>query len=460
MNKAVILAGGQGKRMKADIPKPLFKVLGEPMLEWVISACEEAGVSDICVIKGFMGEMIDDYLGGRYRTALQAERLGTGHAVMQAIPFLNEDKSGHTLVLCGDAPFIDADTLSNALAAHIEQDNAVTVITAELEDPFGYGRIIRTETGISGIVEQKDASEEQKAVREVNSGAYWFRTADLVELLGKLDCNNAQKEYYLTDTISIAIADGKNAGAFKSENPEIIRGANDRKDLLALNNYARQAVIDKHLMGGVGFTCTDGIIIERSVEIGLGTEILPGTIITGKTKIGCGCVIGPNSIVEDSSVGDRVIVNTSQISGSIAENDTIIGPYVHVRPDSHIKNDARIGDFVEIKNSTIGEKSAVSHLVYIGDSDIGKKVNVGCGTATVNYDGVEKSRCVVGDYCFIGCNTNLIAPVKLGKAVYTAAGTTVTSDVPDYALAIDRGVMKVNEGYTLRKLKTKLPEKK
>lgn len=460
MNKAVILAGGQGKRMKADMPKPLFKVLGEPMLEWVISACEEADVSDICVIKGFMGEMIDDYLGGRYRTALQAERLGTGHAVMQAIPFLNEDKSGHTLVLCGDAPFIDADTLSNALAAHIEQNNAVTVITAELEDPFGYGRIIRTETGISGIVEQKDASEEQKAVREVNSGAYWFRTADLVELLGKLDCNNAQKEYYLTDTISIAIADGKNAGAFKSENPEIIRGANDRKDLLALNNYARQAVIDKHLMGGVGFTCTDGIIIERGVEIGSGTEILPGTIITGKTKIGCGCVIGPNSIVEDSSVGDRVIVNTSQISGSIVENDTIIGPYVHVRPDSHIKNDARIGDFVEIKNSTIGEKSAVSHLVYIGDSDIGKKVNVGCGTATVNYDGVEKSRCVVGDYCFIGCNTNLIAPVKLGKAVYTAAGTTVTSDVPDYALAIDRGVMKVNEGYTLRKLKTKLPEKK
>lgn len=460
MNKAVILAGGQGKRMKADMPKPLFKVLGEPMLEWVISACEEADVSDICVIKGFMGEMIDDYLGGRYRTALQAERLGTGHAVMQAIPFLNEDKSGHTLVLCGDAPFIDADTLSNALAAHIDQNNAVTVITAELEDPFGYGRIIRTETGISGIVEQKDASEEQKAVHEVNSGAYWFRTADLVELLGKLDCNNAQKEYYLTDTISIAIADGKNAGAFKSENPEIIRGANDRKDLLALNNYARQAVIDKHLMGGVGFTCTDGIIIERGVEIGSGTEILPGTIITGKTKIGCGCVIGPNSIVEDSSIGDRVIVNTSQISGSIVENDTIIGPYVHVRPDSHIKNDARIGDFVEIKNSTIGEKSAVSHLVYIGDSDIGKKVNVGCGTATVNYDGVEKSRCVVGDYCFIGCNTNLIAPVKLGKAVYTAAGTTVTSDVPDYALAIDRGVMKVNEGYTLRKLKTKLPEKK
>lgn len=330
MNKAVILAGGQGKRMKADMPKPLFKVLGEPMLEWVISACDEAEITDICIIKGFMGEMIDEYLGGRCRTALQAERLGTGHAVMQAIPFLNEDKSGHTLVLCGDAPFIDADTIRDALVAHIEQSNAVTVITAELEEPFGYGRIIRTETGISGIVEQKDATEEQRAVREVNSGAYWFRTADLVELLGKLDCNNAQKEYYLTDTISIAIAEGKNAGAFRSGNPEIIRGANDRKDLLALNNYARQAVIDKHLINGVGFVCTDGVIIERGVEIGAGTEILSGTIITGKTKIGSGCVIGPNTVLKNCTVGDEAVVNASQVSDSAVESGAVIGPYTNI----------------------------------------------------------------------------------------------------------------------------------
>ncbi|MBQ7027623.1 MAG: bifunctional UDP-N-acetylglucosamine diphosphorylase/glucosamine-1-phosphate N-acetyltransferase GlmU [Ruminococcus sp.] len=460
MNKAIILAGGQGKRMKADMPKPLFKVLGEPMLEWVISACEDAGVSDICVIKGFMGEMIDEYLGGRCKTALQAERLGTGHAVMQAVPFLKEDESGHTLVLCGDAPFIDSDTIKSALEAHIEQNNAVTVITAELENPHGYGRIIRTATGISGIVEQKDATEEQKAVREVNSGAYWFRTADLVDLLGKLDCNNAQNEYYLTDTLSIAISEGKNAGAFRSENAQIIRGANDRKDLLELNDYARRAVIGKHLINGVGFTCTDGVIIERGVEIGVGTEILPGTIITGKTKIGKGCTLGPNTVIDNCEIGDEVTVNSSQLNESAVENDVVIGPYVHVRPGSCIKSGARIGDFVEIKNSTIGEKTAVSHLVYVGDSDIGKKVNIGSGTATVNYDGVSKNRCVVGDYCFIGCNTNLIAPVKLGKAVYTAAGTTVTGDVPDYALAIERGTMKINEGYTLRKLKATLPEKK
>jgi bifunctional UDP-N-acetylglucosamine pyrophosphorylase/glucosamine-1-phosphate N-acetyltransferase len=454
MDKAIILAGGQGKRMKADMPKPLFKVLGEPMLEWVISACESADISDICVIKGFKGEMIDEYLGGRYTTALQAERLGTGHAVMQAIPFLNGDTSGNTLVLCGDAPFIDETTIRESLALHKEQGNAVTVITSELENPFGYGRIIRNPNGgISGIVEQKDADDQQKLINEVNSGTYWFRTADLVEFLGKITNNNAQNEYYLTDTIAIAISEGKNAGAYKSSNPDIIKGANDRKELLEFNTYARMQVIEKHLLNGVEFTCLDGVIIERGVEIGLGTEILPGTILRGRTKIGNGCKIGPNTLIENSVIGDGTSVNTAQIYDSEVGEGVSVGPFVHIRPDCHIDSNAKIGDFVEVKNSNIGEKTAIAHLAYIGDSDIGRKVNIGCGTVTVNYDGISKSRCVIGDNSFVGCNTNLIAPVKLGKAVYTAAGTTVTRDVPDYALAIERGVMKINEGYTIRKLK-------
>ena len=372
---------------------------------------------------------------------------------MQAVPFLKEDDSDNTLVLCGDAPFIDAKTIEEALVIHKQQKNAVTVITAELNEPKGYGRIIRTDKGISGIVEQKDANEEQLQIKEVNSGAYWFRTADLIGLLGKLTNNNVQNEYYLTDTISIALAEGKNAGAYKSENPEIILGANDRKDLLELNNIARMAVIDKHLANGVEFICTDGVIIERSVEIGVGTQIQPSTILRNGTKIGSGCIIGPNALADDCTIGDNVAFNASQAYSSTIDSGVTVGPYVHIRPDSHIKSGVHIGDFVEIKNSTIGEKTAIAHLAYIGDSDIGKKVNIGCGTVTVNYDGISKSRCVIGDNCFIGCNTNLIAPVKLGKAVYTAAGTTVTRDVPDYALAIDRGVMKVNEGYTLRKLK-------
>ncbi|MDE5558084.1 MAG: bifunctional UDP-N-acetylglucosamine diphosphorylase/glucosamine-1-phosphate N-acetyltransferase GlmU [Ruminococcus sp.] len=455
MNKAVILAGGQGKRMKADMPKPLFKVLGEPMLEWVISACESADVNDICVVKGFMGEMIDEYLNGRYKTVLQAERLGTGHAVMQAVPFLKDDESGNTLVLCGDAPFIDGETIRNSLEYHEKNKNAVTVITAELDNPYGYGRIIRTENGISGIVEQKDATDEQRMIKEVNSGAYWFRTADLIRLLDKITCENVQKEYYLTDTISIAISDGKNAGAYKSSNPDIIKGANDRKDLLNLNTYARMMIIERHLNNGVGFVCTDGIIIERNVEIDTGTEILPNTIIRGNTKIGKNCTIGASSVIENCTIGNNVKIDSSQVYNSVVEDNVTIEHYVHIRPDSHIKNGAYISDFVEIKNSVIGEKTAVSHLVYIGDSDVGRKVNIGAGTVTVNYDGIAKSRCTIGDKCFIGCNTNLIAPVKLGKAVYTAAGTTVTKDIPDYALAIDRGIMKVKEGYTIRKLKSK-----
>lgn len=458
MDKVIILAGGQGKRMKADMPKPMFKVLGEPMLEWVISACEDSELSDICVIKGFMGEIIDEYLNGRYKTALQAERLGTGHAVMQAIPFLEEDTSGNTLVLCGDAPFIDAATIKESLILHKQQGNAVTVVTAELDNPHGYGRIIRNGNGngISGIVEEKDANMEQKAICEVNSGTYWFKTSDLIELLGKLDCNNVQHEYYLTDTISGAIAVGKNAGAYKSENPDIIKGANDRKDLLALNTYARMAVINSHLENGIEFTCLDGITIERGVEIGAGTEILSGTILRGKTVIGKNCKIGPNCVVENCTFGDEVKLNYVQAYDSEIKSGVKIGPWVHIRPNSVIESGVKIGDFVEIKNSTIGEKSAIAHLTYVGDSDVGKKVNFGCGTVTVNYDGITKSRCVIGDNCFIGCNTNLIAPLKLGKAVYTGAGTTVTRDVPDYALAIDRGVLKVNEGYTLRKMKSKI----
>ena len=452
MNKAVILAGGQGKRMKADMPKPLFKVLGEPMLEWVISACEDSGVSDICVIKGFRGEMIDEYLRGRYETALQAERLGTGHAVQQAIPFLKKDTDGNTLVLCGDAPFIDSTTIKESLMLHKQNNNSVTVITAELENPFGYGRIIRSKNGISGIVEQKDADEEQRKIKEVNSGAYWFKTEDLISLLGKIKNNNVQNEYYLTDTISIAISEGKNAGAYKSSNPEIIRGANNRKDLLELNDYARNMVIEKHLENGIEFVCTDGVIIERDVEIGIGTQILPSTILRRGTKIGNNCIIGPNTTIENCTVGDNVIINTSQAYDSIIENNAEIGPYVHIRPQSRICESAKISDFVEIKNSTIGKKTAVAHLVYIGDSDIGKKANIGAGTVTVNFDGISKSRCTVGDYAFVGSNTNLIAPVSLGKAVYTAAGTTITRNVPDYALAIDRSELKIKEGYTRKKL--------
>ena len=237
--------------------------------------------------------------------------------------------------------------------------------------------------------------------------------------------------------------------------PDMLRNGT-KSGLVELTFKIEDEQIEKHLENGVAFTCTDGITITRDVEIGAGTEILPGTIIRGKTKIGANCVIGPNCLIENCEIKDGVRLNYVQAYQSVIEAGVKIGPFVHIRPNSHIMSGVKIGDFVEIKNSTIGENTAVAHLTYVGDSDVGKKVNFGCGTVTVNYDGIVKSRCEIGDNCFIGCNTNLIAPVKLGKAVYTAAGTTVTRDVPDYSLAIDRGVMQVKEGYTLRKLKGKL----
>ena len=454
-NCAVILAGGQGKRMKSELPKPMFKVLGEPMLEWVIKACEKSDVDNICIVKGFNAQIIENYVAGRHHTVLQADRLGTGHAVMQCLDFLKNNKDGNTLVLCGDAPFVDEKTISNSLQYHIKNDNAVTVITSKVDDPFGYGRIIRCDNGISGIVEQKDANDEQAKICEINSGAYWFKTDLLIDSLKELKPNNAQGEYYLTDTVSILINKGLRADAFISTNSNVVLGANDRKGLKMLNDIARMSIIEKHMENGVEFTCTDGIIIERDVIIGAGTEILPGTIIKGNTRIGENCIIGPNCLIEDCTIKENVKLNYVQAYESTICENVKIGPFVHIRPNSEIKAGVKIGDFVEIKNSSIGENTAVAHLTYVGDSDVGSHVNFGCGCVTVNYDGVKKSRCTIGDNAFIGCNTNLIAPVNVGNGAYTAAGTTVTKDVPDNALAIDRGEYRIKEGYALKKLKNR-----
>ncbi len=456
MNQVVILAGGYGNRMKAAIPKPMLRVLDVPMLGWVIRACEKAGLSRICVVTGYKAQYIELYLGERYRTAYQAEQLGTGHAVMQAEKFIREFEDGNTLVLCGDAPFMDSETILQSLKQHTARENAVTVVTAELSDPKGYGRVLRSQSGIAAIVEEKDATDAQRAVKEVNSGAYWFRTKSLLELLGGLSQSNAQGEFYLTDTIGLAIERGMKASAYRTENTDVILGANTRKDLLHLNEVARQRILDQHMDNGVNFVCTDGVIIGNEVEIGAETTILPGTILKGKTKIGSKCTIGPNCLIENCTIGDQVMLNAVQAYDSVIEDAVKAGPFVHIRPNSHLKNGVKIGDFVEVKNSVVGEQTAIAHLTYVGDSDVGKKVNFGCGTVTVNYDGMTKNRCVIGDNCFIGCNTNLIAPVKLGKGAYTAAGTTVTKDVPEYALAVERADLKLKEGYSKKKLRSKL----
>ncbi|MFT3950419.1 MAG: bifunctional UDP-N-acetylglucosamine diphosphorylase/glucosamine-1-phosphate N-acetyltransferase GlmU [Oscillospiraceae bacterium] len=453
--KAVILAGGQGKRMKSELPKALLSVLEKPMLRWVTDACEAAGLSNLCVVKGFGAEKIDDYLDGRYQTVLQAERLGTGHAVMQTADFLREGGASDTLLLNGDAPFIDAETILGALAQHRAGGYSVTVVTSEVNNPHGYGRILRDGDFVTGIVEETDCTQEQRAIREINSGCYWFDTEALLEALDKLTPANAQGEYYLTDCLGLIIGAGLRAGAFLSPNPDVVLGANDRRGLLELNDIARRRVIDKHLDNGVEFTCTEGVVISPAVKIGAGTRILSGVVLRGTTLIGENCVIGPNCVIKDALVGARTVLNNVQAEECEICADVKMGPFVNIRPGSVIKSFAKIGDFVEIKNSTVGEGTAVSHLTYIGDSDVGENVNFGCGVVTVNYDGEQKFRTAIGNNAFIGCNTNLIAPVKIGNGAYTAAGSTVTGEIPDNALVIERGKQVVKEGYAARKLRTR-----
>ena len=460
MNNAVILAGGMGIRMKSDKPKVLLVVLGKPMLQWVIDACNDAGISNICVVKGYGADMLDEYLLGSLRTVLQPERLGTGHAVSCASCFLEEFSDGNTLIACGDSPFIDPETIKSSLELHIASKSAVTVITARLDNPRGYGRIIRSEDGIEGIVEEKDCSDSQRKINEISSGCYWFNTKKLLEALPRLQRNNSQGEYYLTDTISILKSDGCVAQAYLSDNQDSVLGANDRAGLLKLNDIARMKVIFKHLEAGVELISTDAVTISPDVKIAPGAKILPGSMLMGKTIIGRDSVIGPNTRLLNVTVGERSTLDNVVATDSRVGSDAKIGPFVQLRPGSVIADKAHIGNFVEIKNSAIGKGSSVSHLTYIGDSDVGKNVNFGCGTVTVNYDGSVKSRCEIGDNAFIGCNTNLVAPVKIGEAAYTAAGSTITKDVPDGALAIERGTQVIKEDYAKQKLKRHLEKGK
>ncbi len=448
----VILAAGDGKRMKSNKPKVLCEVLFRPMLGWVLDACQKADAGDICIIKGKGSELLDTYLDGKYETVMQNERLGTGHALMQAASFLEAHRGGDLLVLCGDAPFIDAETIRKAYELHVSGGYSATVITADLDSPYGYGRMLRSDDRIIGIVEEKDATDDQRKIREVNSGAYWFNVNDLLTVAPGLSNDNRQQEYYLTQFIPLLLAAGKTVGGYRAETADAVLGANDRAGLLKLNQIAAERVIRRHLENGVEFVSTDGVLIMPEVEIGQDTVILPGTILKGKTKIGNGCQIGPNSLLENSVVGDETIFNASQCYESIIHDHVKIGPFCHIRPNSEIMDNVKIGDFVEVKNSTIGEYTAVSHLTYVGDSDVGRNVNFGCGVVTVNYDGVHKHRCVIEDNAFIGCNTNLVAPVHIGNGAYTGAGSTITKDVPEDALGIARARQSNIEGFAAKKL--------
>lgn len=439
----VILAAGDGKRMKSAHSKVCCEVLFKPMISWVLSGCERLGLTkqDICVVVSDIDNGVRGLLPEDVVVTEQEKKLGTGHAVMQALPFLRQKKNENfknVCVLYGDVPFLDEKVLAPALCFHEKNNNAVTVLTSVVDDPSGYGRIIHEDDGNIKIIESADATAEELFIHEINSGVYCFDLDFLIKALPKLTNNNVQKEFYLTDTVAMAKDFGLKSDSFACKDASAVLGANSRKDLASLNEIARQKVFDKLYEQGVNIPCTDGIIISPDTDIAPDTTILPGCILTGHNIIGSNCVIGPNSQINDSTIGDGSIINASKIDKSIIKNNVKIGPFSQLRPDCVIEDNVKIGDFVEVKNSVVGEKTSLAHLTYIGDSDFGKGINVGCGVVTVNYDGQNKFRTTVEDGAFIGCNTNLIAPVKVGKGAYIAAATTITKDVGDESLVFGR----------------------
>ncbi len=440
---AVILAAGKGTRMKSPKPKVLCEVLFKPMLRWTVDACLKAGITDIVIVAGEDKESLES-LCPECTFVCQQERLGTGHALMMAKPCFH---GGQILVLNGDGPFITPETIQGALQQHLQEKNAVTLVSAILEDPTGYGRVIR-ENPIY-IVEERDTSEEQRAIREVNSGVYWM-DADFLETAlvpETFQTGNAQKEYYLTDMVGAAGKAGKKAGAFPCLDSNEILGANDRKTLTRLNAIAKTRIIEKHLDNGVDIPFFDGVVIGPDVEIEPGASILPGTLLLGHTRIGAGCEIGPNSRLEDAEIGENSKIKASWLTRCTVGRNCTVGPFAQFRPGVHLKDGVKVGDFVELKNAAVGNGTSIAHLTYLGDCTIGEKCNFGCGVVTANYDGKQKYQTIVGDRAFIGCNTNLIPPVSVGDGAYTAAGTTVDQDVPEGALAIGRSRQEIKENW-------------
>jgi len=447
MFTSVILAAGMGTRMKSKMPKVLHKVCGKPLSKWVIDASKAAGADKVCAVVGHKAETVKEVLGDVCEFALQAEQKGTGHAVMQAMDVIKNSK-GEVVILNGDTPLITAETINKAIEYYKNNGNQATVITAILDDATGYGRIVRDNDGsVLKIVEQKDASEEEKKINEVNSGMYVFDAQSLVYALDKITPNNAQGEYYLTDTLEILLSAGKKIGGYAISDNDEIRGINDRVQLNEAEKIMQKRINEYHMRNGVTMRNPESVYIEDGVEIGNDTEICQNVTIKSGTKIGSDCVIGSGSMLDRAVIHDGVDVLSSVILESEVDEGTHVGPFAYIRPNCHVGKEVKVGDFVELKNSNIDDGTKISHLTYIGDSDVGKRVNFGCGTVTCNYDGKKKYRTTIGDDCFVGCNTNFVSPINVGDGVYIAAGSTITEDIPENSLSIARARQVNKEGW-------------
>lgn len=444
---AIILAAGQGTRMKSKLYKVLHPVCGKPMVQHVIDQVNQLQIEDIVTVIGHGAEKVQEQLGDSCKYALQEQQLGTAHAVMQAESVLSA-KSGTTLVICGDTPLIKAETMKELIALHEQSQAKATILTAYADNPAGYGRVLRGEGGlVEKIVEHKDASEEERYVKEINTGTYCFDNQALFSALKKVSNENVQGEYYLPDVIEILKEEGEVVTAFQSSEFEETLGVNDRVALSQAEQILRKRINEKHMRNGVTIIDPLTTFIEADVQIGQDTVINPGSFIKGKSIIGQDCLVGPNTEISNCEIGDGTEVLQSVVHESSIGSFVKIGPFAHVRPQSDIKDSVKIGNFVEIKKTVFGKGSKASHLSYIGDAEVGENVNIGCGSITVNYDGKNKYLTKIEDNVFIGCNSNLVAPVTVGEGAYVAAGSTITQDVPQQALSVARARQVNKEDY-------------
>ncbi|MDR7418811.1 MAG: bifunctional UDP-N-acetylglucosamine diphosphorylase/glucosamine-1-phosphate N-acetyltransferase GlmU [Armatimonadota bacterium] len=434
--EAVVLAAGKGKRMLSALPKVLHTICGRPMIAYVIETLAAVGVTSPIIVIGHGGDHVRAALGDGPRYAVQAEQLGTGHAVMQAVPFL-EGHSGTVLIVYGDVPFLRAETIETLLGHHRHQGAAATILTDLRDDPSGYGRVIRDSRGnVRRIVEETDASAEERQVREINAGMYAFEAGALREALRRLQPANAQGEYYLTDVIHHLLADGHTVAAVVAGSRQEAAGINSRTELAEAEAMMRAGLLEALMRGGVTVIDPAHTYVHAGVRVGRDTIIKPGTFLEGRTTVGEACVLGPNARLRDAQVGDRVTIVDSTVEASTVDEGATIGPYSRLRPGARIGRYVEIGNYAEIKNTTIGDRTKVHHMSYLGDASIGADVNIGAGTITCNFDGRAKHRTVIEDRAFIGSDTMLIAPVVIGEGAVTGAGSVVKRDVPPGGVAV------------------------
>ena len=449
----IVLAAGKGTRMKSDLVKVLHPLLGLPMLSYTIDlSLKEIKAEKTIVVIGHEADRIKErFQDPRIQFVLQEKQLGTGHAVLQAVPYLQKFR-GTVLILCGDVPLVKSETLFSFVENFWRNKSTLSVLTAVVENPFGYGRILRNPAGwLEKIVEEEDASEEERAIKEINTGIFCIKASFLVKGLKEIGQENAQGEYYLTDLVGISRKKGLRCSAHTVADPVEVMGINTRVDLAIANEVLRQEKLKGLMLSGVTVLDPKTTYVEKMVEVGRDTTLYPNCYLHGMTRIGDRCIIESNSKITDSQIGNEVTIRSnSVVTESQIEEGASIGPFAHLRPLTVVKTKAKIGNFVEVKKSIIGRGSKANHLTYIGDSTVGEDVNIGAGTITCNYDGFEKHQTFIGDRVFVGSNVELVAPVKVGDDSSIGAGTTVTKDVPGGALAISRVKQKNIKGWNKR----------